>query len=318
MKVDILTLTNTNAGKKDLPAQFSEPVRQDLVKRAVEVIQSHERQPYGAKPTAGKRASAEISRRRRDYKTSYGIGISRVPRKIMSHQGTRFNWVGAFAPGTVGGRRSHPPKEFKIWDKKINRKERRKAIRAALAATMNKTLVQERGHVVPTVYPFIVESKLETIRKTSELIQAFEKLGLGAELERSSVRHVRAGIGKLRGRRYQRRKGPLVVVSNNCPLLDIQNVPGVDVVRVDQLSADILAPGADVGRLTLFTEAAIERLSAERLYMYDYHGPSGNKKGQMQPKPVSTQASAVPAVKKSSTSKIQSSTSKPKQSPKRT
>ena len=277
MKIDVLTLTNTPAGKKDLPAQFSEPVRQDLVKRAVEVIQSNNRQPYGAKPGAGMRQSAKLSRRRRDYKTSYGIGISRVPRKILSHQGTRFNWVGAVAPGTVGGRRSHPPKEYKIWDKKINQKEKRKAIRSAMAATMVKAIVEQRGHTVPTHYPFIVESKLETLERTKDVLQVLTKLGLQAELERASVRHIRAGKGKNRGRPYQKRKGPLVVVSSDCALLHVQNIPGVEIVRVDHLNADLLAPGADVGRLTLFTDAAIERLAKENLYMNAYHGPSEKK-----------------------------------------
>ncbi len=278
MKVDVLTITNTAAGKKDLPEQFSEPVRQDLVKRAVEVIQSNRRQPYGAKSGAGMRYSAKLSRRRRDYKTSYGIGISRVPRKILSHQGTRFNWVGAFAPGTVGGRRSHPPKEYKLWDKKINKSERRKAIRSALAATMARSLVEQRGHIVPKQYPFIIESKLETLHATREVMQAMERLGLADELQRAAVTHVRAGRGKNRGRPYQHRKGPLVVVSNDCPLLTIQNIPGIDVVRVDALSADILAPGADVGRLTLFTDAAIDRLAKEGLYTRFYHGPSPFRK----------------------------------------
>ncbi len=305
MKIDVLTLTNTNAGKKDLPAQFSEPVRPDLVKRAVEAIQTHRRQPYGAKPRAGMRATVGVSRRRRDYKTSYGIGISRVPRKIMSHQGTRFNWVGAFAPGMVGGRRSHPPKEFKIWDKKINKKERRKATRSALAATMIKQLVERRGHLVPAHYPFIVESKLETLDKTQDVLRAFETLGLSKELDRASIRHIRAGIGKLRGRPYQHRKGPLVVVSVDCPLFRVQNIPGLEIMRVDNLNADVLAPGADIGRLTIFTEAAIERLAAERLYMNDHHGPSGSKKTMKGPsasanaRPQQKAGAGNPAAKKS-------------------
>ena len=37
------------------------------------------------------------------------------------------NWVGAFAPGTVGGRKAHAPNAEKIFDKKINKKENRKA-----------------------------------------------------------------------------------------------------------------------------------------------------------------------------------------------
>ncbi|MBI1970756.1 50S ribosomal protein L4 [Candidatus Woesearchaeota archaeon] len=113
MKIPIITITNSQAGTVDLPPIFQEEVRPDLIKRAVETLQANARQPYGAKPGAGMRYSAKLSRRRRDYKTSYGYGISRVPRKILSRSGTRFNWVGAVAPGTVGGRQAHPPKAQK-------------------------------------------------------------------------------------------------------------------------------------------------------------------------------------------------------------
>src|SRR3989344_1430914 len=133
MKAAILDSTNNKIGEIKLPSQFEEEYRPDLIHRAVLAIQSHKRQGYAASETAGKRASAKLSRRRRDYRGSYGIGISRVPRKIMTRRGTRMNWVGAFAPGTVGGRRAHPPKSEKIWWKKINKKEKAKAISRAVA-----------------------------------------------------------------------------------------------------------------------------------------------------------------------------------------
>src|SRR3989338_8220343 len=115
----ILDISGKEKGVAQLPEQFKEAVRPDLIQRAVEHIQGNNRQPYGAKPTAGTRSSAETSKRRRDYKTSYGMGISRVPRKIISKQDTRMNWVGAFMPGTVGGRRAHPPKAARVWTKDL-------------------------------------------------------------------------------------------------------------------------------------------------------------------------------------------------------
>ena len=271
MKLDIKTTTNSSAGKKDLPSQFAEPVRKDLIKKAVEVIQGNKRQPYGSKPEAGMRHSAELSRRRRKYRGSYGHGISRVPRKILSRRGTQFHWAGAVAPGTKGGRRAHPPKVYKIWAKKMNVKERRKAIRSALAATMNKEQVATRGHAVPEQYPFLIETKFEGLQKTKDVQAALTKLGLADELSRASVKKVRAGKGKMRGRKYQKRKGPLLVVSKACDLFKAaQNIPGVDVTLVEHLNAEVLAPGADIGRLTLFTEAAVERLAKEQLFTNGY------------------------------------------------
>jgi large subunit ribosomal protein L4e len=271
MKVDVLSLTKTSMGKRDLPSQFNEPVRPDLIKRAVEAIQSHKRQKYGTDPEAGMKASAELSRRRRKYRGSYGHGISRVPRKILSRRGTRFNWVGAVAPGTVGGRKAHPPKTYKEWVRKINKKERRKAIRSALAATMLPELVKARGHVVPDDYPFIIESKAESLSRTKEVVDALEKLGFKGELERTSERKVRAGKGKLRGRKYRVKKGPLLVVSGDCPLLrSAENILGIDVVDIKNVNAELLAPGADAGRLTIFTEKAIEVLDKKALFTNDH------------------------------------------------
>ena len=156
MKLNIISASKEKKKEIDLPSQFNEEVRPDVISRAVFAIQSNKRQPYGASPEAGKRASAEISRRRHDYRGSYGHGISRVPRKILTRRGTRMYWVGAFAPGTVGGRRAHPPKAEKNYSQKINKKERRKAIRSAIAASIIKELVEQRGHKVPADYPFVL------------------------------------------------------------------------------------------------------------------------------------------------------------------
>ena len=279
MKVDVLSLTKTSIGKKDLPRQFDEPVRPDLIKRAVESIQANRRQKYGTDPKAGMKASAELSRRRRKYRGSYGHGISRVPRKILSRRGTRFNWVGAVAPGTVGGRKAHPPKAIKEWVRKINKKERRKAIRSALAATMNPEIVTARGHKVPESYPFIIESKVESLSKTKDVKDTLEKLGLKQELDRTSTKKVRAGKGKLRGRKYRIKKGILLVVSGDCPLLNsAENLLGVDIIDIKNINAELLAPGADVGRLTLFTDKAIDILDKQALFTNDYHASTTETK----------------------------------------
>ncbi|MBW2979999.1 50S ribosomal protein L4 [Candidatus Woesearchaeota archaeon] len=268
MKVSVLSSSKEKKKEIDLPSQFGEEIRPDLILRAVLAVQSNKRQPYGASPEAGKRASAIISKRRHDYRGSYGFGISRTPRKILSRRGTRMYWVGAVAPGTVGGRRAHPPKAEKNYSQKINKKERRKAIRSAIAATIAKDLVEQRGHKVPADYPFVLESKIEDTKKTKDIMNLFEKIGLKGELERSSIKTIRAGRGKSRGRKYKRRVGPLFIVSKGCKLMkSADNIPGVDIVEVKNINAEILAPGAVPGRLTIWSEAAIEKLGKEKLFM---------------------------------------------------
>lgn len=268
MKIPVLDIQGKEVAKIALPDQFSEPVRDDLVKRAVLIYHARARQPYGAKPGAGMRQNAKLSRKRRDYKGAYGHGISRAPRKSLNRRGNRFYWVGAVAPGTVGGRQAHPPKAEKIWDRKLNIQERRKAIRSALSATTIKEIVTQRGHVVPVLYPFALSSAVEGLSTTKEVVGVLIHAGLAGELTRSSVKKVRAGHGKMRGRRYTKKKGPLFVVSDRCQFVKAaRNLAGVDVVPVRDLHVKLLAPGTNPGRLTIFTQAALEKLSQEKLFM---------------------------------------------------
>ena len=154
MKLKIKTQTGQSKKEQELPKQFNEPVNPDLIKRAVLVLQSNKRQKYGSSPGAGKRASAYLSKRRNSYRSTYGIGQSRTPRKVMSRRGQRLNYVGAFAPQTVGGRRAHPPKSEKNLTKKINKKEKRKAIRSAMSANILLPYLNEKNYAVPKDYPF--------------------------------------------------------------------------------------------------------------------------------------------------------------------
>jgi len=267
MKTTIYDLKNSKAGEKDLPSQFNEAYRPDLIKRAVLVLQSAARQAYGTSPEAGKRSSSDTSKRRRKYRGTYGFGISRVNRKIHSRRGMRMNWVGAFSPQTVGGRRSHPPKADKILEQKINKKENRKAIRSAIAAAMDKEIVMARGHRIPENYPFIISSDFENLVKTKEIEAALVALGFSEEIKRSLIRKVRAGLGKMRGRKYQTKKGLMIVVSGQCPLMKAASNLNVDVVIANALNAELLAPGAQPGRATLWTEKAIDMLNEKKLFL---------------------------------------------------
>ena len=289
MKLKVLSTAKTEKGSMDLPSQFSETVRPDVISRAVLAIYSNRRQPYGTDPRAGKKSMAKLSRRRRDWKGAYGHGISRVPRKIVSRSGTQFNWVGAFAPMTVGGRRAHPPKSWKIWDQKVNKKENRKAIRSAMAATLSKELVKSKGHEMPENYPFIIESKIEKIAKTAELVEILQKLGFGNELERAT-RKIRAGMGKARGRKYKKTRGMLIVVSQPCELQKAAgSITGLEIAEIKKINAEILAPGASPGRMAIFTEAAIELLEKEKLFtghkMPKKEEPKKEEKKKEKPKP---------------------------------
>jgi large subunit ribosomal protein L4e len=172
---------------------------------------------------------------------------------------------GAFVPQTVGGRRAHPPVVEKIIHEKINKKERRLALMSAIAASGKQDVVSARGHRVGAVkeFPLVVEDDLEKVRKTKETREIFKVIGIWDDILRAREKKIRAGRGKARGRKYKKKKGPLVIVSRNQGIyLGARNHPGVDIVEVENLSTEDLAPGTEAGRLVIWTKSAIERLDA--------------------------------------------------------
>ncbi len=263
MKAELKGMDGKKAKDIDLPRQFDEEFRPDIIKRAVLAVQSHKIQPYGAFKRAGLGYASHLSKRRKEYKSSYGHGNSRTPRKVLTRRGLHFFYQGATVPNTVGGRRSHPPKAEKDWTEKINIKERRKAIRSAIAATMTSDLVKKRGHTTESI---IIDSKIEELTKTKDVYTLFTKL-MADEMKRVEYKKIRAGKGTMRGRKYKYKKGPLIVISKKCPLVkSSKNLQGFDICIVSDLNAELLAPGCDAGRLTVWTEGAIARLGKEDLF----------------------------------------------------
>lgn len=266
----LYSIDGTELKSLNLPEQFDEDVNVDLIKRAVQLVLQNSRQKYGAAELAGKRSAAKLSRRRRDYKAGYGKGMSRAPRKVMWRRGSQFGFEGAFAPGMKGGRQAHPAKPEKDFMLKMNKKERRKAIRSAIAATAIPNFVSAR-HKIPKSIPVVVENKFESLVKTKQVKDLLVKLGFENELGRISRKKVRAGKGKNRNRKYSLRRGPLIVFSNPCSLEKAsRNLIGIESTSVEKLNAELLAPGAVPGRLILWSEAAIERLAKEKLFTNDY------------------------------------------------
>jgi len=252
--VKIFDLQGKAVGKVALPDVFATPLRPDVIKRAVLAIQSSRLQPQGRDPMAGKRTSAESR--------GTGLGIARIPR--VKGGGGR----AAFAPSTVGGRQPHPPRSEKKIVKRIPKKEARFALLSAIAATGSKEAVGSRGHRIEDVpeIPLIVTDLIEELAKTGELEAVLTNLGVLSDLYRvKDSRKIRAGKGKRRGRKMKQAVGPLIVVAENRGIFDAaSNLPGVDVAIVNNLNAEMLAPGTHAGRLTLWANGAIEQL--DKLY----------------------------------------------------
>jgi len=247
----IFDLDGKAVGKLRVPKVFKTPLRPDVIKRAVVAIQSRRFQPQGRDPLAGKRRSVES--------LGAGHGLSRFPRLKAGGQRA------TFAVGTVGGRQANPPVVGKKIVKEIPRKEMRLALRSAIAATASKETVASRGHIAEEVkdFPLVVVDDIQDLKKTSEMEKAFLKLGVWPDIYRvkESLKE-RAGKGKRRGRRLKHAVGPLLVIAENRGAVQAaRNLLGVDVSTVNNLNAELLAPGTHPGRLTIWTKSAFEKLN---------------------------------------------------------
>ncbi len=253
MKTNVYTLKGEKKGEIELPEVFLESYRPDLIRRAVLSSITARIQPWGTDPRAGKRTTAESR--------GTGFGVARVRR--IKGRGHHAAYKGAFVPQAVGGRRAHPPKTTKKIYEKINKKEKRLAIRSAIAATKDSELVKARGHKIDGVseLPLIVEDKFEALKQTKKVKEVLQVLGLWQDVEKAKNKKIRAGKGKMRGRKYKRSKGPLIVINKDKGVkLASRNLSGVDIVTVKNIGIEHLAPGTHAGRLTLWTKSAIKNL----------------------------------------------------------
>ena len=264
MKAKVLDIGGKKAREITLPSFFSFEIRYDVISRVLEARKT--KQPYAPLLVAGKQhsASGKIRHRRHVWKSGYGRGASRIPRKIMSRRGSQFNWVGATIPGAVGGRRAHPPKILSMINtKKINKKEMQLAMKSAISATSDEIEVKKRYSSLRDKkidnLPLIVEGKFLNL-KTKQLLVSLKKI-LGKELFGLAVkkRKVRAGKGKLRGRKYKKNAGLLLVLGKG----EKKKTNAFETKSANKVSLSDLAEGG-VGRLTLYTEKAIKDLD-ERL-----------------------------------------------------
>ena len=248
-KLNVYGLDGKVTGEVDLPGPFMAEFRPDLIRRAVVSMEANARQPYAPKSTAGMRHAVET--------WGKGRGVSRVQRlKNSSHA--------AESPNNVGGRRAHPPKVEKDMGKRINRKELIQAKLAALHASSVVEVVRGRGHLFEEelTVPVVVKDELESVKTTKEAVEALSSIGVYADVERAKDgRKIRAGRGKMRGRKYRSPRGPLVVLSGDCDASkSLRNLAGVEVATPAALNVSILAPGGDPGRLVVISESALAEI----------------------------------------------------------
>lgn len=263
MKATVFGLDGSKQKDIELPEVFNSEVDHALIRRAVLSIQSAKLQPKSNYQGAGREYTAWYigSRGQPAQYRTMNTEHSRLPRLKNRRQLTAGKV--ALVPHAVKGPQAHPPKVNKVLKEKINRKEKQKAVESAIAATAVKELVQKRGHRLGNrSLPIIVDDKLEQIDKTKKVTELLEKLGLMQDVERAKdKRKLRAGKGKKRGRKYRKAKSILIVVGKQGKIYKAaRNLEGVDVIEAKNLNAELLAPGAVPGRLTIWSEGSLKEL----------------------------------------------------------
>lgn len=256
MKTKLFDKTGKAGKEIELPKNFSSKIRTDILAKVFEAQKGIQSQPYGSMKGAGAGYSASgiIKHKRHDWKSAYNKGISRIPRKIMSRSGSSFNWVGATVSNTRGGRRPHAPRSEKNPFLKTNKNELLIAFNSALAGTMDKAALTKK-YSKEIQSGIVFEGEVSSL-KTKEFLSILEKLFGNSFSKVLKVKKVRAGIGKMRGRKYKQSAGLLFVLGKD----EKMKRKGIEVVSVSDLKISDLAPNGEPGRLACYTENAIKEI----------------------------------------------------------
>lgn len=260
MKATVRGLDGKDAGSVELPVVFDTPYRPEVIHKVYVNVASHGYQRQGRYPGAGENVSAESR--------NTGLGIARLARA----RGEGFPRAGQ-AAGVAGvrhGRVAHPPESWKKIYKKINQKEKQLGLCSVIAATARRDLVEGRGHKIAkdVKLPIIVSNDIESIAKAKDLKNVLVTLGIGDDLARASVKKVRSGTARRRGRTARTGTSALIVVGDEARVAGITSLPGIAIKTAREISVLDFAPGSKPVRLTMFSQNAVAQLKEVKAPMH--------------------------------------------------
>lgn len=245
-----------SSGEIKLPSVFSAPLRHDIVTFVHDQLSCNTRQAHSVAYLTGMKTSS----------LSWGTGraVARIPR--MRGSGTSRSGQGANGNMCKDGRMAHPLRIWRRWHRKVNLKQRRHALSAAIAATAVAPLVLARGHRVMNVpqLPLILSDSVNSVARAKDAVAIMQRFRVDEDLNRVRLaKKLRCGKGKLRNRRFKNRRGPLIIGDDNSQTFAraCRNIPGVDYLNVNRLNIRHLAPGGHLGRFCIWTEGAVKALN---------------------------------------------------------
>ena len=252
MKPEIVNIYSCLNGikidKTNLPKVFLSQIRTDILSFVHSNMSKNKRQPYSRKKNAGTMTSAK----------SWGTGraVARVPR--VPGSGTHRSGQGAIVNMCRGGRMFAPTTIWRKWHHKINKNQRKIALKSALASSAVSSLIIARGYNINKVpeIPLVLENSIESLSKTNQGKKLLKCVGISVKIKKKFP--LRAGKGKMRNRRFVKFKGPLIIYEKNIRCL--RNIKGIDTCSITSLNLLNLAPGGHIGRLCVWTYSAFSKL----------------------------------------------------------
>jgi large subunit ribosomal protein L4e len=245
-EAEILSIDGKAMGKMKLPLAFSEKVRPELILRAVLAENTRALQPQGHYPLAGMQTSARYYGAMHVYRTGRHMGQAIRPREKL---GGGVQGKVKRIPSATKGKRAHPHLVEKTIMEKINRKEYQKAIASAVSAT--KTTHGK---------PIIISNEIESISKTKDILRLFNTLKVIKREDKKP--RIKKGLRRSTRQKHYKKSVLLVISRDDSAIRAARNIAGVDACVVSRLTANLLAPGGNPGRIAVWSEHAAKEIDA--------------------------------------------------------
>ncbi len=243
MDADVISIDGKKKGSVALPRVFSERVRPELIRRAVDAENSRRLQPQGHYPLAGMQTTATYYGAMNSYRTGRHMGVAIRPREKL---GGGAQGKVRRIPSAVTGKRAHPHVVEKRLVENINKREYRLAVASAIAASAHNGV------------PIIASIDMDSIKRTKDMLKAIENV-TGIKMAQNKAK-LRKGVRRSSRRRIYR-KSVLVVVGKDAPaMLSARNMAGVDACTINRLSVGLLAPGGVPRKIVVWSESAMKSL----------------------------------------------------------
>mmetsp|Transcript_12467 Transcript_12467/g.30701 ORF Transcript_12467/g.30701 Transcript_12467/m.30701 type:complete len:288 (-) Transcript_12467:571-1434(-) len=228
--VDIVKIKNNN----DLEFNI------EAIKRMTKYRYMHSKQPQYKNFNSGNQTSAQS--------VGTGRALARVPR--IKGSGTSSSGQGAISNMCRGGKVFGVSRIKKIWNIRLNIKQKTKAYQSAYLATLFPSLVISRGHNIQDaiIFPLIVEKLIEYVRNISEFTRVLKNVGGFNDLKKFRR-------SKFKTTQKAQKKGPVLIINSSKDYSVLtKNIHRIEIRQVKNINFFNIAPGGRIGRFCIYTK----------------------------------------------------------------